>query len=236
MKNVSFSTFWTSCFYSLERSFFVVEYRKRHFPGLYCLKKICWKNGHFFSKPWVHPFGKMAIFQLFEPFFYSLERRFFVLEYRKGHFPMLYCRKKKKDGKIKKVNFSNFWTSCFYSLKRLFFVLEYRKRHFFGLYYLKIKVGKMVIFGTKAWINPFGKIPIFWTVWSSDFYILERCFFVLEYRKRPFRSLYCPKKKKWKNGHFWTKSMVLPIWKNVNIHGVNPWFWSKNGPFSNFSF
>ena len=28
--------------------------------------------------------------------------------------------------------------------------------------------------------------------------------------------------------------MVLPIWKNVNIHGVNPWFWSKNGPSSNF--
>ena len=99
MENVNFSTFWTSYFYSLERCFFVLEYRKRHFTALYCLKKICWKNGHFFPKPWVNPFGKMAIFQLFEPFFYSLERRFFVLEYRKGHFPMLYCRKK-KDGKM----------------------------------------------------------------------------------------------------------------------------------------
>ena len=26
-------------FYSLERCFFVLENRKRHFPGLYCLKK-----------------------------------------------------------------------------------------------------------------------------------------------------------------------------------------------------
>ena len=38
-KNVNFSTFLTSCFYSPERSFLVVKYRKRHLPGLYCLKK-----------------------------------------------------------------------------------------------------------------------------------------------------------------------------------------------------
>ena len=31
-----------------------------------------------------------------EYFFYSLERRFFVLEYHKTHFPALYCLKKKK--------------------------------------------------------------------------------------------------------------------------------------------
>ena len=39
-KYVNFSTFWTSCFYSLERCFFVLEYRKRHFPCLYCLNKM----------------------------------------------------------------------------------------------------------------------------------------------------------------------------------------------------
>ena len=32
-------TFWTFCFCSLERRFYVVEYRKRHFLGLYFLKK-----------------------------------------------------------------------------------------------------------------------------------------------------------------------------------------------------
>ena len=82
-KNVNFSTFWTFCFYSLERCFFVLEYRKRHFPGLYCLKKASWKNVNF-STFWTS-------------YFYSLERRFFVLEYHKRHFPGLYCLKKKFD-------------------------------------------------------------------------------------------------------------------------------------------
>ena len=50
----------------------------------------------FGPKPWVNPFGKISIYRLFELFFYSRERRFFVLEYRKRHFPGLYCRKKKK--------------------------------------------------------------------------------------------------------------------------------------------
>ena len=72
----------------------------------------------FRPKPWINPFGKMSIFRPFVLlFFYSLERRFFVLEYRKGHFPMLYCLKKKG--------------------------------------------GKMLIFGPKPWIEPFGKKSIF---------------------------------------------------------------------------
>ena len=64
-KNVNFSTFWTSCFYSLERCFFVLEYDKRHFPGLYCLKKKVGKMAIFGPKPWVNPFGKMSSFGLF---------------------------------------------------------------------------------------------------------------------------------------------------------------------------
>ena len=65
-KNVNFSTLWTFCFYSLERRFFALEYRKRHFPGLYCLKKKVEKMAIFGPKPWVNPFGKMAIFRLFK--------------------------------------------------------------------------------------------------------------------------------------------------------------------------
>ena len=38
-KKGNFLTFKTSCFYSLEKRFFVVEYRKTDFPGLYYLKK-----------------------------------------------------------------------------------------------------------------------------------------------------------------------------------------------------
>ena len=54
----------------------------------------------FGPKPWVNQLGKMSIFRLFEFFFlYSLDRRLFVVEYRKRHFPGLYCLKK-KNGKM----------------------------------------------------------------------------------------------------------------------------------------
>ena len=53
-------------FYSLERRFIVVEYDKRHFPGLYCPKKKVGKMAIFGPKPWVNPFGKMPILGLFE--------------------------------------------------------------------------------------------------------------------------------------------------------------------------
>ena len=38
-KSVNFQTFGTFCFQSLERRFLVLEYHKRHFPGIYHLKK-----------------------------------------------------------------------------------------------------------------------------------------------------------------------------------------------------
>ena len=53
-------------FFSLERRFLVLEYRKTHFPGLYCLKEKVGKMAIFAPKPWVKPFGKMSIFRLFE--------------------------------------------------------------------------------------------------------------------------------------------------------------------------
>ena len=65
------SIFWTfrsSSFYSLERRFFVLEYRKRHFPGLYCLKRKVGKMAIFGPKPWVNHLRKMSIFRLFELF------------------------------------------------------------------------------------------------------------------------------------------------------------------------
>ena len=65
-KRVNFWTVGSSCFYSLERRFFVLEYRKTHFPGLYCLKRTVGKMVIFGQKPWVNPFGIMSILQLFE--------------------------------------------------------------------------------------------------------------------------------------------------------------------------
>ena len=46
--------------------FFVVEYRKRHFPGLYCVKKKLGKMAIFGPKPCVNLYGKMSIFRLLE--------------------------------------------------------------------------------------------------------------------------------------------------------------------------
>ena len=66
-KNLKFFTFWTSCFYSLKRRFFVPEYHKKNYPGLYCLKKKVRKMAIFGPKPWVNPFGKMSIFRVFQP-------------------------------------------------------------------------------------------------------------------------------------------------------------------------
>ena len=98
-KNVNFSTFWIFCFYNLERRFFDLEYRKRHFPRLYCLKRKVEKMAIFERKPWVNPL-KNVNFSTFRTFyFYRLENRFLVLEYRKRHFPGLYWLKR-KVGKI----------------------------------------------------------------------------------------------------------------------------------------
>ena len=44
----------------------VLEYRKRHFPGLYCLKKKVGKMAIFGPKPWANPFAKTSIFRLFK--------------------------------------------------------------------------------------------------------------------------------------------------------------------------
>ena len=49
-KNVNFSTFSTSSFYSLDSRLFGLEYRKNQLPGLYCLKEQNKKNGHFWTK------------------------------------------------------------------------------------------------------------------------------------------------------------------------------------------
>ena len=67
-KNVNFSTFSTSCIYSLERRFNVLEYRKTHFPWPILREKKNGKIAIFGAKPLVNQFVKMSIFRLFEQF------------------------------------------------------------------------------------------------------------------------------------------------------------------------
>ena len=52
-KNLNFLTFSFSSFYRLERRFLVLEYRKRYFSGLYCLKKKVAKIAIFGPKPFL---------------------------------------------------------------------------------------------------------------------------------------------------------------------------------------
>ena len=99
-KNVNFSTFWTSCFYRLKKRFFVLEYHKIHFPSLYCLKKKKFGKWPFLDQNHkLTPLEKCQFFNFLIFFFYSLERRFFVLRYHKINFSSLYCLKK-KNGKM----------------------------------------------------------------------------------------------------------------------------------------
>ena len=59
-KNLNFLTFWTSCFYSLERRFFVLEYRKTDFSWPILAKLKIWKMANFGPKSWTNPFGKFG--------------------------------------------------------------------------------------------------------------------------------------------------------------------------------
>ena len=45
--------------------FFVLEYHKKHFPGLYCLNKKGGKMANFGLKAWTKHLGKMSVFRLF---------------------------------------------------------------------------------------------------------------------------------------------------------------------------
>ena len=98
-KNVNFSTFWNCCFYSLERRCFVLEYRKRHFPSVYFLKKKVGEMAIFRPKPWINPFGKCQLLD-FLNFLFFWSRKAFFLEYRKKKFYCSILHKKKKVPKM----------------------------------------------------------------------------------------------------------------------------------------
>ena len=77
LKKSKFSDFLASCFNSLERRFFVVEYRKTYFPGLYCLKKKVGKMAIFGPKPWVTPLEKCQFFDFLNFSFLQPRKAFF---------------------------------------------------------------------------------------------------------------------------------------------------------------
>ena len=66
-----------------------------------------------------------------------------------------------KPKKKKKLNVSNFLTSCFYSLKRHFSLENIIKHIFLALIAQKKEDKKMANFGPKPSTNPFGRNSIF---------------------------------------------------------------------------
>ena len=64
-----FSTFCTCFFYSLERRFFVLDYRKIHLPRLHCLKKKKLEKWPFLDQNLgLTPLEKCQFFDFFEVF------------------------------------------------------------------------------------------------------------------------------------------------------------------------
>ena len=150
-------------YYSLKRSFFVLQYRKRHFPGLYCEKKKVGKMAIFGPKLWVNPFGKMSIFRVFE---------LLVFIAQKGVF-------------------------SFYNIV---------KDIFLAYIAFKKKLEKWSFLDQNHGLTPLEKYQLFD---SLNFLFLQprKAFFRSRISLKTFSWLTLPLKKSWKNGHFWTKTM-----------------------------
>ena len=68
----------------------VLEYRKRHIPGLYCIKRKVANMAIFGQNHGLSPFEKCPFFDFLNFLFLKLRKAFFfVLEYGKRHFPGL---------------------------------------------------------------------------------------------------------------------------------------------------
>ena len=95
-KMSNFRLFQVLVFIAQKRVFFVVEYRKRHFSGLYCLKQKKFQKWPFLDQNHgLTPLKKCQFFDFGNSCFYSLDRRFFDLEHPKRHFASVYWLKKK---------------------------------------------------------------------------------------------------------------------------------------------
>ena len=123
---------------------------------------------------------------------------------------------------VQNLPFLQLFFLCNVSKKNVFYDILQRKKAFLGYKNKKFEQ-------SKNWHFSKGVNPSFWSKNGPffNFYCLcnigqENVFYDILERKNPF--LGCKNKKfKWsKNWHF--------------CKGVNPWFWSKNCPFSNFYF
>ena len=146
----------------------------------------------FGPKPQINPLEKYQFFDFLNFLFLRVRKAFFSSRIFKRHFPGLYCRKK-KVGKMtifgpkpwlnpfeKMSIFRLFELLVFNSLKKAFFCCRISLKTFsWSILRKKKNLKKMVIFGPKPRVNPFGKKCQF-------FYFLN--FLILQPRKAFFRS------------------------------------------------
>ena len=75
-----FKLFDLLVFFCLERRFLVLEYRKRNFQGLNCLKKKSWKNGHFWTNSMDHSMEKCQFFDFLNFLFLRPRKALFLVQ------------------------------------------------------------------------------------------------------------------------------------------------------------
>ena len=109
-------------FIALKGVFLVLEYYKRHFPGLYCLKKKVEKMAIFGRKPWVNPFGKISIFRLFELLLFIAQESVFSFQNIIKDIFLAYIASKKK--KLEKWPFFDQNHRFFRLLELLVFIAQ----------------------------------------------------------------------------------------------------------------
>ena len=191
---------------------------KQIFLAYIALKKEDGKTANFGPKPWTNPFGKNSIFRLSKHLVFIDQKGVLSLQNTIKHIFLPYIALKKGDGKM--TNFGpKPWTnpfgknSIFRLSQHLVFIaqkgvlsLQNTIKHTLVAYIpLKKEHGKMAKFGPKPWTNPFGKNSIF-RLSQHLVFIAKRRFIAIEYHKTHFPRLHCLKKRRSKNGQFWTKT------------------------------
>ena len=112
------------------------------------------------------PMKKRKFFDFWKWPFYILERMVFPLKHYLEVFPGVFAIK------INMHEISNFWPkSSFYILERMVFSLKHYLEVIQGVFSIKTDMHESWNFEPKSWVNPFGKIEIFWR-FENDLFIV----------------------------------------------------------------
>ena len=133
LEKCQFFNFLNVFFYSLERCFFVLEYRKRRFPGLYCLKKQLEKWPFLDQNRGLTPLKNCQFFDFFVLLFMLAQKGVFSFQNIVRYIFLCYIADKKKMEKwqflvqnhgltpLEKCQFFDFLKFLFFWPRKVFF-------------------------------------------------------------------------------------------------------------------